>query len=563
MDGSDSTVSASHKKPTRWSRMEAAEKLEAFDSLDSPWLSRPKIAQMVDVPRTTLEHWRRNRESLLRQSPLPPGVVQFFESPVGVAFLHRLLTAAHFVFVQANDCGIRSLCWFLELSLLDGFVASSYGAQREVACQMESLIDGFGQDEDRRLAATMESKDITVCQDETFHPQICLVAIEPVSNFILLEQYQSQRDAATWNDCMDHVLGTLPVTVVQCTSDEAKALITHAHTHLGAHHSPDIFHVQQEVSRATSFALSSQTRAAETNLDKCRENTQQLRLEAQACQQQCANSDYAGSLQPKLHQAEELERTAEKHWKDCEQRQQKAAHARRGISQDYHPFDLTSGVARTPEEVMARLESHYDQLETVAEQAKLSQRGKDKIAKSRRLIPALAATIAFFWAALSTRLRQWNLPQPVDDLMRSQLIPAYYLQIAASKASSSQERQRLRELAQSILARARSPTGLWATLDPQIRAELEETAQHCAEIFQRSSSCVEGHNGHLSLKHHALHQLTSGRLQALKVLHNYAIRRQNGTTAAQRFYGQAPRDLFTFVLDRLAFPARPRTRCAA
>ena len=34
----------------------------------------------------------------------------------------------------------------------------------------------------------MPQKEITVCQGETLHPETCLVAIEPVSNFILLEK---------------------------------------------------------------------------------------------------------------------------------------------------------------------------------------------------------------------------------------------------------------------------------------------------------------------------------------------------------------------------------------
>ncbi len=33
----------------------------------------------------------------------------------------------------------------------------------------------------------MEQKKIAVCSDETFHPEICLVAIESVSHFILIE----------------------------------------------------------------------------------------------------------------------------------------------------------------------------------------------------------------------------------------------------------------------------------------------------------------------------------------------------------------------------------------
>ena len=48
---------------------------------------------------------------------------------------------------------------------------------------------------------------------------------------------------------------------------------------------------------------------------------------------------------------------------------------------------------------------------------------------------------------------------------------------------------------------------------------------------------MEGRNGHLALKHHALHRLSLRKLGVLTVLHNYLIRRADGTTAAERFYG--------------------------
>jgi len=41
-------------------------------------------------------------------------------------------------------------------------------------------------------------------------------------------------------------------------------------------------------------------------------------------------------------------------------------------------------------------------------------------------------------------------------------------------------------------------------------------------------------------------------------LHNYVMCRTDDTTAAERFYEAAPRDYFTWLLDRLAVPARPR-----
>jgi hypothetical protein len=60
---------------------------------------------------------------------------------------------------------------------------------------VEQLIGQFGLEEDKRLGQQMPRKDITLYEDETFHPQICLVTVEPVSGFLILEAYAQQRDA--------------------------------------------------------------------------------------------------------------------------------------------------------------------------------------------------------------------------------------------------------------------------------------------------------------------------------------------------------------------------------
>jgi hypothetical protein len=39
----------------------------------------------------------------------------------------------------------------------------------------------------------MAPKDLTVCQDETFHPETCLVAIEPSPQFHLAEKVCRQQ----------------------------------------------------------------------------------------------------------------------------------------------------------------------------------------------------------------------------------------------------------------------------------------------------------------------------------------------------------------------------------
>jgi hypothetical protein len=501
---------------------------------------------------------------VIRNSSWPREAARFFESPEGVDFLHRLLVASHLVFVQATDCGIRNLCNFLELSGLDEFIAPSYGAQRAVAEQMESLLIRFGQEEDQRLAAQMPPREITLCEDETFHPEICLVAVEPVSNFILLEQYQPQRDAATWNRCLDEKLAGLPVTVCQVTSDQARALISHTEIHLGAHHSPDLFHVQYDTVQATSLALSNQTRAAAGELEKARQKTATLRTEQDTCRQQDPHSPLWQVLEQHVQRAEADEAAASQRVAACQGRQERAKAARQGLGRDYHPVDLQSGRPVTADEVAERLAAHFDALDQVAAEAGLSMHAREKLAKARRMLDAMQATVAFFWTMIAVRLGSWELSEPVQQWMCTYLIPGYYLRRAAEKAPTAQQRQQLRTLSEQILARARSPDGLWGTFTADVRADLERKAQHCADVFQRSSSCVEGRNGQLSLKHHALHQLTARKLQALTVLHNYVVRREDGSTAAQRFYGVAPRDFFGWLLGHLSLPARPRaSRCAA
>jgi hypothetical protein len=86
---------------------------------------------------------------------------------------------------------------------------------------------------------------------------------------------------------------------------------------------------------------------------------------------------------------------------------------------------------------------------------------------------------------------------------------------------------------------------------------INQVAQECAQLFQRSSSCVEGRNGQLALQHHGLHRISNRKLAALTTAHNYFVKRDDGTTAAERFFGSKPRDLFEWLLDKVNISGRP------
>jgi len=540
-------------------RVSRAQWRERAERIGFWWQSRRQVARTLGVPDSSFRHCLRRHEQRCQASRFSRRVVAFCESPEGLEFLRCLLVALHLVFVQANDAGLRNISWFLHLSGLDEFLPASYGWQQAFAAEMEAALAEFGREEEQRLAAQMPPQEISLCEDETFHPQICLVAIEPVSDYLLLEQYAPQRDAATWNQALDERLAGWSVTVRQVTSDEAKALIAHAEKHLGAQHSPDLFHVQHETIQATGLALAGQTRRAHQAVADAAQQTTTRHAELAACQEQCPQSTHVAEAEQQVAQATAMEASARERLVACQRRQAEATAARQGLSHDYHPFDLETGRPVSADEVGERLSGHFDRLEQVVQEAGLSLQAREKVAKARRVLPAMRATMAFFWVTVAEWLAAWPLSETVRLWLREQLLPGLYLERAAEKLSTAAKRRQLRTRAAEILARARSPDGVWGTLSATEQTDLEAKARQCVNLFQRSSSCVEGRNGQLSLRHHGLHRLTTKKLGALRVLHNFQVTRPDGTTAAERFFGVRPRPLFPWLVARLRLPEHPRT----
>src|SRR5438445_8668701 len=100
--------------------------------------------------------------------------------------------------------------------------------------------------------------------------------MEPVSNAILLEQTAGARDQETWSELMAGALAHLKCQVIQSTSDEAPGLLAYVAQHLGAHHSPDLFHVQHELSKAVAAPLAVKQRAAAKVVAKAEERLTQV-----------------------------------------------------------------------------------------------------------------------------------------------------------------------------------------------------------------------------------------------------------------------------------------------
>jgi hypothetical protein len=554
----DATPAEGQTQQGRWDRGEAAQTLQLFEAQAAEGQSQREFARQSGTPRTTLQGWLARK----RRLELDPQVAAVLEAPAGLAFVQRIVEAARLVFTEAGPCGIRSMCLFLQLSQLDQVVGASYGAQQKASEAMQSQIVKYEKEQRAALAPAMPRRSISLCEDETFHPQVCLVAIEPVSGFIVVEQYSERRDGASWNAAVAEATADLAVDVVQVTSDQARGILAHVRGGLGAHPGPDLFHVQRELSQATALRLSSQVRQCGEALTKAKDKTSEQLQRCEAYRRGPRPRGHPPDFDGRIARARGAEEAARAELQAAEERRATAKAALRGLGDSYHPYDLQNGAVRDAATVEAELKEHLGDIEKVACEAALPKTSQEQLVSVRPMLAALAATVAFFHQRLGLWLASLLLEPDVEAVVRDSLIPGLYLARVAHQAPGAERRAALRQSCAALLARARAADSPLSRLEPERRRHVEQTAQRCAELFVRSSSCVEGRNGQLSLRHHGLHRLSGRKLRVLTTLHNYFIRRRDGTTAAERFFGSPPADLFECLLPRLPLPVRPaRSPC--
>jgi hypothetical protein len=546
----------SRQDPFRYSRQDVAQTCDDFLDQDKPFSSQRAFAQQHGIPRATLGYWLRQQQPDAL-GDLEPEVVAFLRSGPGERFVRRVVGAALLVFQQAGPGGIRPVGCFLQLTQLDHFVGSSYGALHPLAQSMQQLLGLFDDEERPRLAALMPPKRIALCADENFHgPNPCLVGIEPMSNFILVERYTPRRDAATWTATIEEALRGLPVEVVLLCSDRARGLSCCARDGLAVLHSPDLFHGQRDLLRPVLLPLTRPLREAHNDLRDAREQTQRLdeaRQQWEAASRCGRRVDYFGRMIDSV--VEEIK--AQQRLEQAQEQFEAALTPVRGLAEDYHPFDRHTGQPVTAEQAQQRLTARIEQLRQAAEQADLPQQGSAAVQQAQPLLVAWVAVLAWFWTEVSERIAELQLDEEGERLLRERLLAGYYWQQAAGRARAPQERQRLREMAKRLQEEAWAEGGALARLGECESKEVERVAWQCVGLFARSSSCVEGRNGRLSLHHHGQGRLSAARLKALGVVHNYLSRREDGTTAAERFFGSKPRDLFAWLLERLPDLPRP------
>src|SRR5262249_54474354 len=210
---------------------------------------------------------------------------------------------------------------------------------------------------------------------------------------------------------MAPALAGLNCKVIQATSDEAPGLLAYVAHHLGAHHSPDLFHVQHEVSKAVSAPMATKQRAAAKALAKAEETRKRVHEHLHNTNEELhqRGPGRPPKLEASLEQGEQDVDTArQEHQRLAAQRAQ-VTQSIRAIGHAYHFAALERGVRRNGKLIAGDLQQYIDTIRTIAQHEGLSESCLERIAKAGRVVPKMQATIEFVSGYVRQQVRQLDL----------------------------------------------------------------------------------------------------------------------------------------------------------
>lgn len=548
---SDNTIQYSTPKYSKIHRTQPviARKVVAFQELIN--LKRHKksareAAELLEIPNSTMQSWRNQTSH--RQAPKE--LVEFFSTPVGADFLQRN-TMAVMKLMKCGPGGTRGMQEYLRNSGLDNFVASSEGAIQAFWDRCEIYITKFGKSEEDKLALKMRRRKITAGLDEMFRGRRpCLVAIDVVSNYILLEKFTEDRTADTWKKELEPRLNEVNVELGQVVSDLCGA-IQAVTKDLGAQHISELFHAQHEISKATSAPLSSQERHAASALSKAEEHIKKIKEKPIRLGKDDSKNKQI-EKQWEIERAINARNNLKVEFEQKAKRREDVKAAVREMGKIHHPIDLKNGVLQTAEGMEGRFNEQFKIIHECTEDANLSEPSINRIEKAQRAFDAIVLYLRYFFSIYTAFTEGLQLSIEQERFFNEVIFPLSYLKMIWRRLSKKDKDQH-KMLMQDLEVRMRD--GPWSE---ELKQELMKKGREMAETFQRSSSCVEGRNGMLSLNYHRFHRLKPRSLQVLTIVHNFDVRRSDGTTAAERFFEAKHENLFDSLVANVHIPSRPQ-----
>ena len=493
-----------------------------------------KIAEATGIAKSSVY---RYQQAMRRRNQYAES--EFWETAAGGQWLRLLVLGTIYTFGIKCGIGVETMSEFFYLLQLPTQVGVSPSALHKLEVEVRERILQYQQQQQSTLGQSQKVIEICAAADETVFERDVLVLMDLSSGYILLEEEVENRQYQTWLDKAQTALTQVGVQVRSLVSDRAPALIKLALEGFKCPSIADLFHPLWDLSKSVGAALNRQFNQATQKLAQAQKRLAQLTALAK---DPTAQQQLVEQLQAHLEFVQSGQRNYHR--------------LRQQLTLTVHPFALTDGSFKTTPEVQTQLEQLLHKLETLQNRYPLLK-ADSVLKKFQQQIPALAVGVNSWWQWVQHSLSLENLDAPLTNWLLGQMLPKVYWQHQLGKTKSRTlrhiYRQAHRRVHQTLLHHP-----FTATLTHEQFRHWQDWAKHMVSQFHRASSAVEGRNGYLSQRHHAQRGFWQNHLQVLTVIHNFDLKRSDGTTAAQRLFGRQFPNLFAWVMQQMGELPRPR-----
>ena len=452
----------------------------------------------------------------------------WWETLVGSQWLKVLVLGVVYYFGIKHGIGAESLAEFFEAIHLNHHVGTSVSSLRKLKQKMREAIEAYEVAQNKHCQP-QDGQGICVGGDETFFGLPILVLVELASGYIFTEVECENRTYATWSDKIQHWWMTAGWECHFMVSDGAPALIKLALSGFACVSVADLFHALRALAQPMGSAIGRQV--------------SRYQQKAQILQQQelkTTNQSKAEEIKQSLAEVRAQQQI-------LAENKTTYHHALQTITLAIHPFNFLTQQCQLGEELSICLSAPLKQLSILAESY-----GGDKATQAvntfERAIPSLAQGLQAWWQWVSQALALQTEDLIVQKWVLTILLPWAYWQQQAHKTRHPDLKEEYQKAAHRAYQQLTAHP-LTQQMGVTPGQQWLDWAQWMSSKYQRTSSAVEGRNGYLSKLHHAGRGLSPQSLKVLTIIHNFDLKRADGTTAAQRLFDHRFPDLFEWVVD--------------
>ncbi|MEM8807177.1 MAG: DUF6399 domain-containing protein [Cyanobacteria bacterium P01_G01_bin.38] len=483
------------------------------------------IARATGMSKSSVH---RHQKGIERRNQYPES--EFWESEAGSAWLKLLVFGSIFFFGIKHGIGVGELSAFLKALRLGLHVGCSPSALEKLKDQMKAAITAY-EVAQAEHCQPCEGQGIGVGSDEVFFGLPVLVLMELGSGYIFTEVQSEDHTYETWKAQIQKWWSQSGWHCHFMVSDRAKALIKLATEELGCVSVADLFHALRSLGQPIGSALGrQQARFAKQN--------QTLQAKWETAKTEAKRDSLAQSLKTLSTQQATV----------C-QDQQQYHEVIRTLSLSIHPFDLERHETQTWNDLETDLVTPLAQLRTLA-QTYGGAKAIQAIEAFDKQLPDIAQGIHTWWLWVTQALATQTASVEVQNWVIGTLLPWVYWLVQTDKTHQPELKSRYQQAtdnaAQQLLGHPLTQT--MGAAERQIRIDW---ARWMVSNYQRTSSGVEGRNGYLTRLHHSGRGFSEQTLKALTIIHNFHLKRSDGTTAAQRLFDYEFPDLFEWVVNQM------------